>query len=127
MEQTSSSKISNASTSEAISGAASCRASVTERINEFTYLQKLTADAVSARAAAAEVFAAETGVPCSDAAPWMGGWSFFAHCVGSDGDQGAAVMAAIRRLGFVAARHDVNDRHNRGATFYAKVTVGGAA
>jgi hypothetical protein len=51
----------------------------------------------------------------------MGGWSFFAQCVTPAGDQGAAVMAAIRRLGFVAARHEVNDRHNRGATFYAKV------
>jgi hypothetical protein len=127
MEQTSSSTISNASTSEAINASAVARAAATEPLNPHSKLMQLTADAVNARNAAAAAFAAESGVVTTNAAPFCGGWSFFAHCVRGGEDKGAAVMAAIRRLGFVAARHEVNDRHNRGATFYAKVTVGGAA
>ena len=106
--------------SEALSAPAVVRASATERLHEHTLLQKLTADAVSARAAAAATFAAESGIPCKDAAPFNGGWSFFAF-VGSDYAKGAAVMEGINRLGFVAKRHEVNDRHDRGATFYANL------
>ena len=123
----------NASTTEAINAAANAagvnadelcasavaRAAATEPL-PHSKLMQLTADAVNARNAAAAAFAAESGVLVTEAAPFMGGWSFFAHCVQGGEDKGAAVMAAIRRLGFVAARHEVNDRHNRGATFYAK-------
>ena len=110
----------NTITSEALSAPAVVRAAATERLHEHTMLQKLTADAVSARSAAAAAFAAESGMKCKDAAPFNGGWSFFAF-VGSDPAKGAAVMAAIRRLGFRAKRHEVNDRHDRGATFYANL------
>jgi hypothetical protein len=110
----------------ALDAAAVERAAARERLNEHSVLLKLTADAVSARENAAEAFSAESGVWCQNAAPFMGGWSFFAHC-GTCGDQGAAVIAAIRRLGFAPSRHEVNDRHDLGSTFYAKLAVVGGA
>jgi hypothetical protein len=106
--------------SQSLSASAVARAAATEPLNPHSKLMQLTADAVNARNAAAAAFAAESGVVITNAAPFCGGWSFFAHCVRGGEDKGAAVMAAIRRLGFVPSRHEVNDRLGSGATFYAK-------